>query len=161
MDIRRADSKDAAAIQSIYAPYVAETTVSFEETPPDIREMARRIESVSSQYPYLVAEDDGQVVGYAYASQHRSRSAYQKSIDVAVYVASAHQRRGIGRTLYAALLPQAANLGYHAAFAGIALPNEASVNLHQSMGFEAVGIYREVGYKFGAWHNVQWWQRLL
>ena len=104
---------------------------------------------------------DGRVVGYAYASEHRTRAAYRTSVDVAVYVALGAQRGGVARSLYSRLLPAAASLGYHAAFAGIALPNEASVGLHEAMGFEPVGIYREVGRKFDAWHDVGWWQRLL
>lgn len=159
--IRAADVDDANAIQSIYAPYVAETTISFEEIPPDAEEIARRIETISSQYPFLVAEENQRVIGYAYATQHRTRPAYRSSVDVAVYLGAAHHRRGIGRALYSELLPIAAALGYHAAFAGIALPNEGSVGLHESMGFEPVGVYREVGRKFGAWHDVGWWQRLL
>lgn len=161
MHVRQIVMADAPAIQAIYAPYVTGTTISFEEVAPDIAEVERRIAAILPHYPYLVAEADGQVVGYAYASEHRTRSAYRTSIDVTVYVAPGAQRRGIARSLYARLLPAAAGLGYHAAFAGIVLPNEASVGLHESMGFEQVGIYREVGRKFDAWHDVGWWQRLL
>jgi phosphinothricin acetyltransferase len=100
------------------------------------------------------------VVGYAYGSPHRERAAYASSCDVAIYVDPAYARQGIGRALYAALLPILADT-HHAAFAGIALPNEASVGLHQAMGFTLVGVYREVGWKMGAWRDVGWWQRLL
>lgn len=161
MDVRQIDLGDAPAVQAIYAPYVTSTTISFEEAPPDIGEMERRIAAILPKYPYLVAEVDGQVVGYAYASEHRTRAAYRTSVDVAVYVAPGAQRGGVARRLYSRLLPAAASLGYHAAFAGIALPNDASVGLHEAMGFEQVGIYREVGRKFDAWHDVGWWQRLL
>ncbi|WFU92179.1 GNAT family N-acetyltransferase (plasmid) [Rhizobium sp. CC1099] len=161
MIVREVDVSDAAMIQAIYAPVVANTIISFEEIPPDISEMARRIATIAPVYPYLVAEEDGQVLGYAYACEHRTRSAYRFSVDVTVYVADRAHRRGIGRLLYSELLPAAAARGYHAAFAGIALPNEASVRLHQTMGFRSVGIYREVGRKFGRWHDVGWWQRLL
>ena len=161
MRVRDATPDDAAAIRDIYAPYVTDTIVSFEETPPDADEIARRIAAIAPDYPYLVAEAEGQVIGYAYASQHRTRSAYRSSVDVTVYVAPDRQRGGIGRALFARLLPAAAARGYHAAFAGIALPNAASVGLHEAMGFTPVGIYREVGRKFDAWHDVGWWQRRL
>lgn len=161
MHIRQIVMGDAPAVQAIYAPYVAATTISFEEVPPDIVEVERRIAALMPHYPYLVAEVDGRVLGYAYASEHRSRAAYRTSVDVTVYVAPGAQRSGVARNLYSSLLPAAASLDYHAAFAGIALPNEASVGLHEAMGFEPVGIYREVGRKFGAWHDVGWWQRLL
>ena len=151
MHVRQITMGDAPAVQVIYAPYVTATTISFEEVPP----------AILPRYPYLVAEVDGRVVGYAYASEHRARAAYRTSVDVAVYVAPGAQRRGVARSLYSRLLADAASLGYHAAFAGIALPNEASVGLHETMGFEPVGIYREVGRKFDAWHDVGWWQRLL
>lgn len=161
MDVRQIVMGDAAAVQAIYAPYVTDTIVSFEEVPPDIVEVERRIAAIQPKYPYLVAEEDGRIVGYAYASEHRTRAAYRTSVDVAVYVAPDAHRNGVARCLYSRLLPAAASLGYHAAFAGIALPNKASVGLHEAMGFEPVGIYREVGQKFGAWHDVGWWQRLL
>ena len=161
MRVRDATPDDAAAIRDIYAPYVTDTIVSFEETPPDADEIARRIAAIAPDYPYLVAEAEGQVIGYAYASQHRTRSAYRSSVDVTVYVAPDRQRGGIGQALFARLLPAAAAHGYHAAFAGIALPNAASVGLHEAMGFTPVGIYREVGRKFDAWHDVGWWQRRL
>lgn len=161
MDVRQIVMGDAPAIQAIYAPYVNDTIVSFEEIAPNIAEVERRIAAILPHYPYLVAEVDGQVVGYAYASEHRTRAAYRTSVDVTVYVAPGAHRSGVARHLYSRLLPAAASLGYHAAFAGIALPNDASVGLHEAMGFEPVGIYREVGRKFGAWHDVGWWQRLL
>ncbi|MBB5708217.1 phosphinothricin acetyltransferase [Sphingopyxis panaciterrulae] len=152
---------DAQAVQAIYAHYVTSTTISFEDVPPDVMEIERRIAAILPRYPYLVAEEDGRIVGYAYASEHRTRVAYRTSVDVTVYVAPGAQRSGVARCLYSRLLPAAASLGYHAAFAGIALPNDASVGLHEVMGFELVGVYREVGRKFDAWHDVGWWQRLL
>jgi phosphinothricin acetyltransferase len=128
--------------------------------PPDAAEMARRIAEYAASHAWLVAERGGRVAGYAYGSPHRSRAAYASSCDVAVYVDPACARQGIGRALYAELLPLLA-ARYHAAFAGIALPNKASVALHEAMGFTPVGIYREVGWKMGAWRDVGWWQRLL
>ena len=161
MKIRAATLHDAAAIQEIYAPIVANTAISFEEVPPDAAELERRMTETLPNYPYLVAEEAELVMGYAYASQHRARSAYRLSIDVSIYVADWAHRRGVGRALYTELLNIAAARGYHAAFAGIALPNDASVGLHEAMGFSPVGVYREVGRKFDRWHDVGWWQRLL
>jgi phosphinothricin acetyltransferase len=152
---------DGAACAAIYAHYVRETAISFELDPPTGEEMARRIAQFAGSHGWLTAELGGAVVGYAYGSPHASRAAYAMSCDVAVYVDRAHARKGVGRALYSALLPHLKAGGYHAAFAGIALPNEGSVALHEAMGFTLVGIYREVGRKFGAWHDVGWWQRLL
>jgi phosphinothricin acetyltransferase len=123
--------------------------------------MAGRIDAYGQSHAWLVAERDGAMAGYAYGSPHRTRAAYASSCDVAVYVDPAHSRRGIGRALYGAVLSALAGKGFHAAFAGIALPNDASVGLHEAMGFTPVGIYREVGWKLGAWRDVGWWQRLL
>ena len=160
--VRAADPRrDAAACAAIYKPFVSDNWVSFELDPPSGADMAGRIADCGKSHGWLVAEADGEVVGYAYGSPHRSRAAYSSSCDVAVYVDPAHSRMGVGRALYAALLPLLAEKGYHAAFAGIALPNDASIGLHEAMGFAPVGIYREVGWKLGGWRDVGWWQRLL
>jgi phosphinothricin acetyltransferase len=140
---------------------VSETCISFELEPPTGEDMAQRIAKYGASHAWLVAEAEGRVAGYAYGSPHRERAAYASSCDVAVYVDPAHARQGIGRALYAALFPVLAKQGSHAAFAGIALPNDASVGLHEAMGFTPVGIYREVGWKLGGWRDVGWWQRLL
>ena len=162
--IRQAAVADAAAIRAIYAPVVAETAISFEAVVPSVAEMAERIARTLEGYPYLVAQcagREGQVLGYAYAGPHRARAAYRHSVDVTAYVAEAARGRGVGKALYGALLAALAEQGFHAAFAGIALPNDASLALHRSVGFEEVGVYREVGFKLGRWHDVSWWQRLL
>lgn len=161
LSIRPATVADAACVQAIYAPVVECTAISFEEEPPSIAEMAERIGATLTHYPYLIAERSGQVAGYAYAGQHRRRAAYRTSVDVSVYIADEARRSGVGRALYTRLLADLAERGFHAAFAGIALPNAGSVGLHESMGFTPVGIYREVGRKFERWHDVGWWQRLL
>jgi phosphinothricin acetyltransferase len=139
---------------------VRDTWISFELEAPDAAEMVRRIAAYSASHAWLVAEVDGAVAGYAYASPHRERAAYASSCDVAVYVDPAHARQGVGRALYTELL-RLLTEKYHAAFAGIALPNEASIRLHEAMGFTPVGVYREVGWKMGGWRDVGWWQRLL
>jgi phosphinothricin acetyltransferase len=155
--IRLASPDDGAAVAAIYHPYVADTVISFEVEPPTEDDMRSRIAAVLEKLPWLVYEDDGRVVGYAYASAHRAREAYQWSVDVAVYVAADQHRRGIGRRLYGELFPALRRLGYVNAYAGITLPNDKSVGLHEAMGFVRVGIYRSVGFKLGQWRDVGWW----
>jgi L-amino acid N-acyltransferase YncA len=159
---------DAAACAAIYAPFVLGTAISFEEQPPDAAEMRRRMETVLSRYPWLVAEDGpagpgahGQVIGYAYASPHRERAAYRWAADVTIYIGAEHQRQGLGRALYEALFEILAAQGLRMVCAGIALPNEASVALHEKLGFQPVGVYRQIGWKFDRWHDVAWYQRPL
>jgi L-amino acid N-acyltransferase YncA len=159
--VRPATSADAADCLAIYAPFVTDTWISFELVVPSVAEMVERIAAYSQSHHWLIVEIDGRVAGYAYGSPHRTREAYAPSCDVAVYVDPAFSRRGIGRALYDALLPALKAKGSHAAFAGIALPNEASIALHEACGFSPVGIYREVGWKIGGWRDVGWWQRLL
>lgn len=160
VDIRPAGIADGVACAAVYAPYVQRSVASFEEVPPDGDEMARRM-FAAPRLPWLVATRDDAVVGYAYASHHRARAAYRWSVDVSVYVGETERGRGIGRTLYGALLTELRSLGYVRAFAGITLPNDASVGLHEAMSFELVGVYTGVGFKHGRWHDVGWWQRPL
>ncbi|HEY1388740.1 MAG TPA: arsinothricin resistance N-acetyltransferase ArsN1 family B [Ktedonobacterales bacterium] len=159
--IRIARPDDAAAIAAIYAPYVTDTVISFETVPPDENEIATRLAETLTRFPWLVAICDGDVAGYAYAGQHRERAAYQWSADVSVYVHIASHRRGIGRALYSPLFAILRALGYYNVYAGIALPNPASVALHEAMGMTPVGVYRHVGYKGGMWHDVGWWEGSL
>ncbi|AKF47408.1 MULTISPECIES: arsinothricin resistance N-acetyltransferase ArsN1 family B [Pseudomonas] len=159
--VRIAQVSDAQAIQAIYAPMVESTTISFELEPPSVEEMAMRIESTLLTYPYLVAVRDGQVIGYAYASQHRAREAYRWSVDVTVYISPEAHRSGVGRALYDVLLPTLKKQGFHAAYAGIALPNDGSVGLHEALGFAHIGTYPEVGFKHGAWRDVGYWRIAL
>ncbi|MBD3729361.1 MAG: N-acetyltransferase family protein [Sphingomonadales bacterium] len=161
--IRPADAaRDAAACAAIYRPFVRESWTSFELKAPDAAEMARRIDEARAHHGWFVAEDHaGRLLGYCYASQHRSRAAYRTSCDVAIYVAPVAARRGIGRALYTMLFDELRHRRYHAAFAGIALPNAASIGLHRAMGFGEVGTYREVGWKMGGWRDVSWWQLVL
>jgi phosphinothricin acetyltransferase len=148
-------------VQAIYAPYVAATPISFELVPPAVEEMARRIEDTLAALPWLVLDEGAGVVGYAYASAHRTRAAYRWSVDVSVYVAEAAHRRGVGRALYGTLLRLLVLQGYYQAYAGITLPNRASVALHEALGFRPLAVYQAVGWKLGAWHDVGWWHRPL
>jgi phosphinothricin acetyltransferase len=159
--IRLADEADAEAIAGIYRPIVEETAISFETAAPNRGEMARRIADTLTSHPWLVCDLDGAVAGYAYATKHRVRGAYRWSVDTSVYVAATHRELGVGRGLYQSLFAILAAQGYFNAFAGIALPNEASVALHEAMGFERLGVYRRVGYKLGEWRDVGWWQLML
>jgi phosphinothricin acetyltransferase len=162
VEIRSADpQRDAEACAAIYAPFVNHSPVSFEEVAPTAEQMARLIEKTSADYPWLVAEASGHLVGYAYACAHRSRSAYRWAADLGLYVAEGHRSQGVGTRLCRALLELLARQGIHVAVVGITLPNPASVALSESLGFEPVGVYRRIGYKAGAWRDVGWWQREL
>jgi phosphinothricin acetyltransferase len=160
--LRLADpQRDGAACAAIYAPYVQGTAISFEKDALDAAQFAERIATTIRTHPWLVLEDAGRVVGFAYASQHRARAAYRWAADVAIYVDGAYQRQGAGRRLYEALLHLMRAQNLRVACAGITLPNDASVGLHRALGFEEVGTYRRIGYKRGAWHDVLWMQFAL
>ena len=159
--IRLAAKRDAEQIAAIYAPNVTGSIISFELEQPDAHEIRRRIETTLERYPWLVYEHQGRVLGYAYASAHSSRAAYRWSVDVSAYVYGGSQRQGLGRTLYTSLFAALRLQGFYNAYAGIALPNPASVGLHEAMGFRPVGVYQKVGYKMDAWHDVGWWHLAL
>jgi phosphinothricin acetyltransferase len=161
MDVRDATAADAEACAAIYAPYVTDTPITFETEVPTAEEMARRIAAAAERHAWLVLEDDGRVVGYAYGGLYKERPAYRWACEVSVYVDSTRRRTGAGRALYEALLARLAARGYRVAVAGMTLPNDASVGLHRALGFEPVGTYRRIGYKHGAWHDVAWTQRAL
>jgi phosphinothricin acetyltransferase len=159
MTIRPADpQRDAAACAAIYAPSVESTPISFELTAPDAAELARRIEKYSATHQFLVAEEAGEVVGYAYACRWRERPAYDWSVEVSVYVDPSRQGEGIGRALYTELFDGLRTQGYRIAVAGITLPNPASIALHERLGFAPIGALREIGWKVSAWHDVGYWQ---
>jgi L-amino acid N-acyltransferase YncA len=150
--------RDAEAVASIYRPAVEVTAASFEEVAPGAEEMARRMRLVLRRTPWLVAiADGGAVVGYAYAGAHRERAGYRWSVDVSAYVHPDWHGRRVGRALYDALLATLRRQGFVNVYAGIALPNPASVALHESIGMRRVGVYERVGFKFGAWHDVAWY----
>lgn len=162
MKIRTATPQDAAAVQAIYAPIVRHSPISFEVEPPTVAEMERRIVITLARYPWFVGEDDaGRVCGYVYASQHKERAAYRWAVDVTAYVREDCRGQKVGQRLYRRLLAELAALGYHQACAGITLPNEGSVALHESVGFKPVGVFRDIGFKFGAWRDVGYWQCAL
>ncbi len=159
--IRPAVSSDAAACAAIYAPYVSDTAISFETEPPTPEEMAGRIAAATRTHAWLVLEEDGRVVGYAYAGPFNPRAAYRWSAQVSVYLETGRRRGGDGRALYQALLSRLAERGFRTALAGMTLPNDASEGLHRAMGFTPVGTYRQVGFKHGRWHDVAWVQRAI
>jgi L-amino acid N-acyltransferase YncA len=159
--IRDATPEDAAACAEIYAPYVRDTAITFESTPPAPTEMARRIAAAQQAYAWVVLDEGGRIVGYAYGGPYKQRPAYQWSCEVSVYVELGRRRSGAGRALYEALFDRLAARGYRMLVAGMTLPNDASVGLHHAMGFEPVGTYRRIGWKRNAWHDVAWAQRPL
>lgn len=146
---------------AIYRPVVEQTAISFEESAPSLAEFSARLNKYLKDWCAFVAEDSGRVVGYAYGSSHRERAAYRWSVETTVYVAAEAQRAGTGRALYGALLPALAQAGFCNAYAGVALPNTASVGLHQAVGFRSIGTFPRVGYKHGAWHDVAWFHKAL
>jgi L-amino acid N-acyltransferase YncA len=159
--IRPATELDAPALLAIYAPFVESTAVSFEAVSPTVEEFAGRIRKALSRWQWLVAEQHGQAIGYAYGSSHRERAAYCWSVEVSAYVHPGHHRKGVGRALYERLFEDLIRQGFCNAYAGVTLPNEGSVALHRSVGFEPIGIFKAVGRKFGQWHDVAWFQRVL
>jgi phosphinothricin acetyltransferase len=160
--LRAASSADAAAIAAIYAPYVTDSFVSFETEPPSVEEIRARIEACGDRYPWLVAEDGtGAILGYAYATAFRTRLAYRYAVETTVYLAAGAGGRGIGHALYGSLIATLEAQGFAQAIGAITLPNPASVRLHQKLGFNEAGIYRQVGYKMGRWLDVALWQRTL
>jgi L-amino acid N-acyltransferase YncA len=161
MLIRPALATDAVAMLAIYAPIVSETAISFEVEPPTLEEFEGRIAKYSEGWAWLVAEQDGELLGYAYGSSHRERLAYKWSTETSAYVHRSARGQGVGKLLYQALLPELAARGYCNAYAGIALPNAASVALHESVGFRAIGCFPAVGRKFGKWRDVGWYHRNL
>jgi L-amino acid N-acyltransferase YncA len=159
--IRVADLRDAEAVAAIYAPIVRDTAISFETEPPSPEEMAARIEATLPTHPWLVAERDDAVLGYAHASRHAERGAYRWSVNVTAYLTETARGKGLGRRLYGMLIPILQAQGFRSAFAGIALPNDASVGLHEAVGFRPLGVYQNVGFKLGTWRDVGWWRRSL
>ncbi len=156
--IRPACQDDAAAIADIYNFYVLNTVVTFEEEPVSVPEMWRRIAEVQQKFPWLVYELDGKVVGYAYAGMWKVRSAYRFTVESSIYLAAGNTGRGIGSALYRELINEVSKLGVHAIIGGAAMPNDASVKLHESLGFKKIGQFIETGFKMGKWVDVCYWE---
>ncbi|MBD2339961.1 N-acetyltransferase [Calothrix sp. FACHB-156] len=159
--IRLANEQDASPMLAIYAPIVRETTISFELEPPSETEFQQRIQNYQQQMPWLVCEIHGEIVGYAYASPYRTRAAYQWSVESSVYVSENHRRQGIAKALYMALLKLLQLQGFYNVVAAIALPNPASIAVHEAVGFVPVGVFPKIGFKFGKWHDIGYWQLSL
>jgi len=159
--VRDATPADAAACAAIYARYVLDTAISFESEPPTTEQMAARIAAALATHAWVVLEDDGRVVGYAYAGPVKERAAYRWSCEVSVYLEQGRRRSGAGRALYKTLFERLEARGYRTLVAGMTLPNPASEGLHRAMGFEPIGVYRRIGWKHGAWRDVAWVQRSL
>ena len=159
--VRRARREDAERCREIYAAYVRDTVISLEEEPPSLAEMRERIALSLETHDWLVLDGPDGLVGFAYGSPYRSRAAYRWACEVSVYVDPGHQRSGAGRLLYDELFPSLVDRGYLTAVAGMTLPNAASEGLHRKLGFETIGTWRRIGWKFGAWHDVLWVQRHL
>lgn len=161
--LRPATTADAAALAHIYNPYVVNTTITFEEVPVTVDDFASRITTVTQTQglPWLVYETQGAVLGYSYATPWKARSAYRHTVETAIYVEGTAGRRGLGSLLYQALLTALSEAKVHVALGGIALPNDASIALHERLGFEKVGQLREVGFKLGRWVDVGYWEKRL
>ena len=161
VELRLASPDDSSQILDIYGPIIENTSISFKYQVPSGSAFRDRIQNILKTHPWLVCVYQGQVVGYAYAGPHRSREAYRWSTETSVYIAEGFQQKGIASSLYRALLEGLQIQGYYTALAGITLPNRASVSFHQSYGFTPVGTYHQVGFKFGQWHSVGWWEYQL
>lgn len=159
--VRPATAADAAACAAVYAPYVYETAITFETNPPTTEQMAARIADYNATHAWLVLERDGEIAGYAYGHRFAERAAYDWSCETSIYIAPGARGLGAGRALYHVLLPLLAERGFRRAYAGVALPNPASLAIHERFGFRQVGVFRGVGWKLGAWHDVAWLQRDL
>ena len=161
MIIRSVQLADAKAIQAIYQPYVTETAITFEVDVPTVLEFERRITKTLARYPYLVAEVDGKVLGYAYASTYYARAAYDWTVELSIYISKEARGQGIGSALYDALEEELKARGYLRFLACIALPNEASIAMHEKRGYVQVAHFPKVGYKFEQWHDIVWMQKTI
>jgi len=156
--IRLATEADSASILEIYAPFITDTVITFEYEVPTVADFGKRITNIQKKYPWLICEVNDSVVGYAYASEYMQRKAYDWSVDFTIYIKPQYHRKKIGKALYFALFELLILQGYYNAYAGITLPNIKSESLHHSFGFKPIGVYQNVGYKFGNWHDVKWFQ---
>lgn len=161
LKIRDATRDDAPAILEIYRHYVIDTSSTFEVEPPSLEEIVKRVQRNQEKWAWLVAVDEDGVLGYAYGGMHRAREAYNSSVETSIYLSKDATGRGVGRRLYDSLHDRLTELGYCNAYAGITLPNPASIRLHLAVGYRFVGVFPRIGFKFGQWHDVAWWTRRL
>ena len=161
IEIRNAQVEDAANLVAIYAPYVEETAITFETQVPTVEDFETRIKKTMKKFPYLVAIEEGQIVGQAYASTYYARAAYDWTVELSVYVQKEARGKGVGTLLYTALEEELTARGFKNFLACIALPNPASIALHEKRGYEQVAHFKKVGYKFGTWHDIVWLQKSL
>lgn len=159
--IRLASLADSASILDVYAPFITDTVITFEYDIPTVAEFGKRITNIQKKYPWLVCEVNGVVVGYAYASEYRERVAYDWSVDFTIYIKPEYHRKNIGKALYSALVEILILQGYYNAYAGVTIPNINSESIHQSLGFKAIGVYQNVGYKFGKWLDTKWFELIM
>ncbi len=160
MKLRLASPADSDALREIYAQYI-DTPVTFEYALPSREEFARRVETISADYPYLVCEQEEEIVGYAYAHRQMERAAYQWNAELSIYIDREHTSRGLGKTLAGALLELLRRQGVKTVYSGVTLPNARSEGLHASLGFRRLGVYRRTGYKCGKWHDVAWFEKAI
>lgn len=156
--IRPIQSKDTEEVLSIYAPYVQNTSITFDYELPSKAEFIDKIESIRHDYPWLVCLSDNKIVGYAYGSKHRYKTAYKWSVESTIYVAQGFHRLGVARLLYESLFKILKSQGFFNVYAGVTMPNVSSEEFHKSMGFTEIGIFKNIGYKLGKWHDVKWFQ---
>lgn len=159
--IRPASVADAGAIAAIYNPYIEQTVITFEEAPVSLNDMEARIRAICAGYPYLVWEESGEVLGYAYLNKWKERAAYRFAVEDSVYIKMGHERKGIGAALLTALIEEARGRSLHAMVAVITVPNERSVGLHEKLGFRKIGQLDEIGFKLGRWLDVGYWELFL
>ena len=158
MIVRKAEIEDAAQIAGIYNYYIENSHHTFETEPLSSAEMQKRVSEIAADYPFIVAEENNRIIGYSYSSQYKSRCAYKNTVEISVYVQNNAKQKGVGTMLYTKLFDELSKLNVHAIIAGIALPNDASIKLHEKFGMEKVAHFREVGYKFGKWIDVGYWE---
>jgi L-amino acid N-acyltransferase YncA len=162
LGVRPARAEDAGQVSQIYNHYITTSTITFEEEPVSASEMAARIGEVQSlAYPWLVATVGADIVGFAYAGKWKVRAAYRHACEITVYVRAGQERSGVGSALYQHLIPALKARGVHACIGGVALPNDASVRLHEKFGFEKCAHFKQVGFKFNRWVDVAYWERIL
>jgi L-amino acid N-acyltransferase YncA len=161
ISIRPVSALDASTCLNLYSKYVIDSAVSFELEPPSLEDFSHRIDAIANRFPYLIAEESGRFVGYAYASAYRDRLAYQWNVEVSIYVKDDKKKSGIASMLYTELFAELKRIHICKAFAVIAIPNDASVNFHSKMGFEKFATYENVGFKLNQWHDVLWMEKTI